>query len=484
MSAVGTVWERVLEHVDAAPEHTALESAAGKLSYTEFSEQARELAKVLDERSTAGSLVAFQIPDLARACVAVVAAASARRAFMPLASDSPQAHRAKVLRDAGPELVISIEKDGTFRCEAVEETQVDSYSSGMADIAYVMYTSGSTGQPKGVVVSHQALLERLAGLAAIPGLRPGESMLAMTALSFDISMAELLLPLYVGGTVVAAPEEARLDPSVFMDCVALHRPDVLQATPSFWRLALAVGWQGSPTSRIWCGGEAMTSTLAQVLLNRCAALWNVYGPTEATIWATADLVHDAGRISLGQPLPGSGLFIVDSDGSVVSKAGRPGELTLHGAGLADGYLNRGELTSERFISLITPQGERTCYRTGDRVQYRDDATIEFLGRMDDQVKLRGHRVELGEIESVLESHPEVSQSVVLLRDTDAPERASLVAFVVIPLGGITTSDLRRWLASRLPPIMRPARFLQVDELPRTIAGKIDRVRLKREMSGI
>jgi amino acid adenylation domain-containing protein len=483
-SAVETVWDRVLGHVDTIPEHTALESAAGALTYAGLAEQARDLAKILAEQSADGSLVAFQIPDPARACVAVVAAASARRAFLPLSSDSPPAHRAQVLRDAGPELLVSIAQDGTFQCEAVEAEHVDSYSSGMTDVAYVMYTSGSTGRPKGVIVSHQALMERLAGLARTPGLRPGESMLAMTALSFDISMAELLLPLYVGGTLVAAPEEARLDPTVFADCVARHRPDVIQATPSFWRLALAVGWQGSSSSRIWCGGEAMTSALAQPLRSRCAELWNVYGPTEATIWATADLVGDAARISLGEPLPGSNLFIVDSDGSVISEPGQPGELILYGAGLADGYLNRADLTAERFTSLMTPQAEQTCYRTGDRAQYRDDATIEFLGRMDAQIKLRGHRIELGEIESVLETHPEVSQSVVVVRGADVPERASLVAFVVIPTDGITTPDLRRWLATRLPPIMRPARVLQVDELPRTVAGKIDRVRLTRKASAV
>ncbi|MGW1067462.1 amino acid adenylation domain-containing protein [Streptomyces aureus] len=470
--------------MDTMPEHTALESSAGALTYAEFAEQVRDLAKILADQSADGSLVAFQIPDLARACVAVVAAAAACRAFVPLSSDSPPAHRAQVLRDAGPQLVVGIEQDGTFRCEAVAAEDVDGYSSGMTDVAYVMYTSGSTGRPKGVVVSQQALMERLAGLAQVPGLGPGESMLAMTALSFDISMAELLLPLYVGGTLVAAPEEARLDPSVFADCAAQRRPEVVQATPSFWRLALAAGWQGSPTSRIWCGGEAMTSALAEPLLNRCAELWNVYGPTEATIWATAYPVCDAARISLGEPLPGSSLCIVDSEGSVISKPGQSGELILYGAGLADGYLNRAELTAERFTSLMTPHGERTCYRTGDRARYRDDATIEFLGRMDAQIKLRGHRIELGEIESVLESHPDVSQSVVVVRGADVPERASLVAFVVLPTGGITTQDLRRWLATRLPPIMRPARVLLVDELPRTVAGKIDRVRLTREISGV
>lgn len=483
-SGAKTIWDRVLEHVDAGPEYIALECSAGDLTYTELAEQAGDLAKILTALSDEGSLVAFQIPDLARACVAVVAAASARRAFVPLSSDSPPAHRAQVIRDAGPQLLVRVGQDGAFLCDAIEAEQVDGYSSDATDVAYVMYTSGSTGRPKGVVVSHQALWERLAALSQTPGLHRGESMLAMTALSFDISMAELLLPLYAGGTLIAAPEEARLEPSVFADCVAQRRPDVVQATPSFWRLAIASGWRGSPTTRIWCGGEAMTSALARPLHSRCAELWNVYGPTEATIWATADLIHDPARISLGQPLPGTGVSIVDGDGAVISKPGQPGELLLHGAGIADGYLNRPDLTAERFAPRMTAQGQQICYRTGDRAQYRDDATIEFLGRMDAQIKLRGHRIELGEIESVLESHPDVSQAVVVVRNADVPERASLVAFVVLPAVETSIPDLRRWLASRLPPIMRPARVLRMAALPRTVAGKVDRVRLTREVAGV
>jgi amino acid adenylation domain-containing protein len=479
--ATGTIWERVLEHLDTAPEQTALTCSAGDLTYVELTEQARELARTLADRSDEGSLVALEIADLARACVAVVAAASARRAFLPLSADSPAEHRARVIRDAGPRLVVRTAQDGAFLCDDVEARDVDGYASGMTSTAYVMYTSGSSGRPKGVVVSHQALMERLAGLAQTPGLSRSESMLAMTALSFDISLAELLLPLFVGATVVAAPAEARLDPSVFADWVARQRPDVVQATPSFWRLAVASGWPGAPTTRIWCGGEAMTAALAQPLYSRCAELWNVYGPTEATIWATADLVRDPERVSLGRPLPGTGMSLVDGDGTVISAPGQPGEILLHGAGVADGYLRRAGLTAKQFITRETAQGQQACYRTGDRAQYRDDNTVEFLGRMDSQIKLRGHRIELGEIESVLESHPDVSQSVVVVRNADTPERSSLVAFVVLPTAGTSISGLRRWLATKLPPIMRPARMLQVDALPRTTAGKTDRVKLTREM---
>jgi D-alanine--poly(phosphoribitol) ligase subunit 1 len=344
-----------------------------------------------------------------------------------------------------------------------------------------MYTSGSTGWPKGVVVTHQALLARLRGLAAAPGVGPGDSFLAMTALSFDPCLAELLVPLVVGGQVVAAPGGARLDPATFAAVVAGQRPTVVQATPSFWRLALAWGWPGVPGMRVWCGGEPLTPGLAADLLATGAELWNVYGPTEATIWATAQRVCTPDAIGLGRPLAGTGLCL-ERDGRPVTRAGEPGEILLYGECLAAGYLRRPDLTARQFGTRETPEGPRWCYRTGDRAQFRDDGLLVFLGRVDSQVKLRGHRIELGEVEAVLERHPAVREAVVVLRDADQPDRAHLAAFLTGD-GSATAREVRTWLAERLPAPMRPSRLSFRSRLPRTPTGKVDRLALAGEGAG-
>jgi non-ribosomal peptide synthetase component F len=313
----------------------------------------------------------------------------------------------------------------------------------------------------------------------MPGFDRLDSFLAMSAITFDISLAELLLPLYTGGAFIAAPPGTRLDPAVFAHVVEQFSPNVIQATPSFFRLALTWGWQGNPNSRIWCGGEALTPTLARSLMARCTQLWNVYGPTETTLWSTAALVTSAEAIGLGRPLPGTGIFLEDASGSPGMAPGVRGEILLYGTGMADGYINQPELTAERFCEHLTPEGYALCYRTGDLAAYRNDGTLQFLGRIDSQVKLRGHRIELGEVEAVIEEHPSVRESVAVLRDREHPARARIAVFVVTD-GTIGQRDIRSWLSHRLPPGMRPGEILLRAALPRTPSGKIDRLALLGE----
>nr|WP_062332809.1 AMP-binding protein [Herbidospora sakaeratensis] len=454
-----TVWTAFRHHAERHPDHPAIRSDAGVVTYGDLRARAEDLGDRLG--GLRGGLVALDTGDPALGAPAYLAAARSGVALMPLNQDSPPRHRAAVLADARPAAVLR--PGDTADLDVVPAAGVP--RTGLDEVAYLLYTSGSTGRPKGVLVSHTALADRLTGLAAVPGLRRGQSMLAMTALSFDISIAELLLPLTVGGTVVAAPEEARLDPEIFAAVVRRHSPDVLQATPSFWRLAVAAGWPGAPDADLWCGGEELTTGLAARLLPRSRRLWNVYGPTEATIWASAQMVASPGDVALGAALPGSGLCLSPE-----------GEILLYGHGLALGYLDRPGLTADRFRPRETGDGVRLCYHTGDRGRSRGDGRIEFLGRDDDQVKLRGHRIELGEIERTLETHESVSEAVVVVSARDDPARTHLTAFVVGD--GVDVRNLRRWLAERLPAAMRPARIEPVDALPRTTAGKIDRRALR------
>ncbi|WP_323746915.1 amino acid adenylation domain-containing protein [Catenulispora pinisilvae] len=473
VSETGTVWDLVAARLAEDPDAVAVGGTAD-LTYARLGATVADLADRVAAAASPGSLVALEADAPLAGVVAMMAAARAGCALMPVIADSPPHHRDMVAADARPTAVIREAADGGFAVEPLGPGRTD-----LTGIAYVLYTSGSTGRPKGVLVSQEALVARLAGLARTPGLSAGESMLAMTALSFDISMAEILLPLTVGATVVAAPFGARLDPTVFAAAVSTYKPSVIQATPSFLRLALAAGWEGAPGSRIWCGGEALTPVLARALVPRCAQLWNVYGPTEATIWASAALVRDGDAISLGEALPGTGLCLADPDGRSAPSSAEPGgegEILIYGAGLADGYLERPELTAQRFRTGMTPDGSVLCYHTGDRGRYRPDGTLEFLGRTDAQVKLRGHRIEPGEIEAVVQECPGVSEATVLVRSADQPDRAHLVAFVVAA-APTTERVIRRWVAERLPSAMRPARIVLMDSLPRTTAGKVDRVLL-------
>ncbi|MFF4888060.1 AMP-binding protein [Streptomyces nigra] len=463
-----TIWDVVHEQARRDPEATAA-VAERRYSYRQLVRHVAGLSEVIGRRADRGSLVALDMDSPLSGAVAILAAARAGCPVLPLNRQSPQEHRRRILADARPSLVVRATAECAF--EVTEPEHAPGVDDALGDVAYVLYTSGSTGAPKGVMVSHAALLDRLSGLARTPGLSAGESMVAMTSLSFDISMAEMLLPLTVGARLLVAPADARLDPDVFVDFLDTHAPDVVQATPSFWRLVTTGTWNGAAGSRIWCGGEALTPALARQLAPVCKELWNLYGPTEATIWATAALIGVDDPITLGSPLPDT-FACLDTEGQ-----GDPdeGEILLYGAGLAKGYLRRSQLTSERFCHRRTPHGRTLVYRTGDRARRHADGSLVFLGRDDGQIKLRGHRIELGEIESALEEHPEVSQAVALLCDSERPDRASITAFVVAER--TSEAEVKEWLRDRLPPSHTPTRVAVLAALPRTAAGKVDRMAL-------
>jgi len=483
-----TIWDAVYAQAKLTPNTIAIRDQT-TLSYQEITELARTIAAQINRLAPPGSIVAAEPLTSTLSAITVLATAKAGCTLLPLSGDSPPAYRSAIFADARPAVTVRMDNNRDLAVSPVLLDIPDNPDIGpavMDDAAYVMYTSGSTGSPKGVVVSHDALLLRLASLAVIPGMTAGESMMAMTALSFDIAMAEVMLPLTVGGTVIAAPSEARSDPALFAQTVAALGPDIIQATPTFWRLALAWGWPGARGSRLWCGGEALTTPLARELIPRCAELWNLYGPTEATIWATAARIESPDKISLGSPLADTGICLAEledpwraGDGAairLITAPGQHGEIVLHGPTLATGYLNREHLTQRSFLTGNTPDGPVRYYRTGDRAQYRPDGTLEFLGRADSQIKLRGHRIELAEVEEVLERFPCVTQAVAVLRDKDNPQRAHIAA-AVAAVTPVSPAELRRWAAEYLPAPMRPVRISVMRELPRTIGGKVDRTRI-------
>ena len=346
------------------------------------------------------------------------------------------------------------------------------------DPAYMIYTSGSTGQPKGVQIPHRAVVNFLRSMAREPGLRPDDALLAVTTLSFDIAVLELLLPLAVGARVVLADHAQSRDPFALRDLLRDSGATVLQATPSTWRMLLDAGWRGHRGLRAFIGGEALPADLAPRLLQACDEVWNLYGPTETTVWSTCWRVQPQQPIVIGRPIDNTQVWILDPQGQLCP-IGTPGEIHIGGAGVTLGYFQRPELTAERFIAdPFSPDPQARLYKTGDLGRWRHDGQLEHLGRLDHQVKIRGFRIELGEIEAVLREQADLA-SCVLTTYAPTPDDVRLVAYIVPPLGTAAplAAELRQTLRQRLPDYMVPQHIVPLDALPLLPNGKLDRAAL-------
>ena len=333
--------------------------------------------------------------------------------------------------------------------------------------AYVMFTSGSTGRPKGVVVPHRALVNFLNSMRREPGLAADDVLLAVTTLSFDISGLEIFLPLTTGATVVIASRDTQIDGNLLAGELEKNAVTVMQATPATWRILLDSGWKGSRKLKVLVGGEAVPRELVNRLVSLCGAVWNVYGPTETTIWSTAGRMEcGEGPVLIGHPIDNTQIAIVNSTFQI-QPLGVPGEMLIGGDGLASGYLNRSGLTAEKFVS--GPVGlSGIFYRTGDLARRFADGSIECLGRIDHQIKVRGFRIEPGEIEALLEKHPGILQTIAHVHD------GKLLAFVRTVQPGDLPAGLRNYLAASLPDYMVPFQFIPIERFPQTPNGKVDR----------
>jgi amino acid adenylation domain-containing protein len=479
--------------VQATPDAIAVSFEDTELTYGELETRACQLAHHLQKLGARrGALVGIALDRSVDMLVSLFAVLKTGGAYVPLDPNYPRNRLAYMAKDAGIELLLTqqhlaetlpVGSARVVRCDsdwpviAKEEGRFFASPAQPDDLAYVIYTSGSTGKPKGVEIPHCAVVNFLASMAHEPGLTSMDRLLAVTTLSFDIAGLECFLPLTVGARVILASRDVVTDGARLLELLSKSDATLMQATPATWRLLLDAGWKpGAKSLKILCGGEALPGALARQLLERCGSLWNMYGPTETTIWSTIHRVEgaDSATTPIGRPIANTQVYVVDSELHPVP-LGTEGELLIGGDGVARGYHNQPGLTAEKFVpDPFGPTPGGRLYRTGDLVRYRHDGILEFLGRIDHQVKIRGFRIELGEIESVLGTHPAVLESVVVAQE-DASGRKRLIAYLRADRRQVPSAlELRRFLKEKLPNYMIPSAFVVLEVFPRTPNGKIDR----------
>jgi len=494
LPAEQTVSGAIESRAASDPGRCAVRSGAERVTYGELDSRANRLANQLRTRGIGrGMLVGLCVERSAEMIVAQLAIMKSGAGYVPLDPAYPPERLSYMAHDAKLALVVSQSslstilgwpRDATVLLDADADVVAAQSAQRPApdrqrdarpeDPAYVIYTSGTTGKPKGVAVPHRAVVNFMLSMAREPGIDASDRLLAVTTLSFDIAVLELLLPLSVGAEVVLASREESSNVSALRALLGTSDATVMQATPGMWRMLLEADWQGAPGFKALVGGETLPDDLAAQLLTRAGEVWNMYGPTETTVWSTCCRIERSGvGISIGRPIANTQVHVFDSHRQPCP-VGVAGEIFIGGEGVALGYLHRPELTAERFIAdPFDPRGRTRLYRTGDRGRWRSDGLLEHLGRFDFQVKVRGHRIELGEIEANLLSHPQVANAVVIARE-DSPGDVRLVSYVV-PRGAMPSSaELREHLSETLPQYMLPQHFVEIAAVPLLPNGKIDR----------
>jgi amino acid adenylation domain-containing protein len=488
----------VTRQANATPDRVAaLDESLASLTFGDLDRRSNRLARRLRAMGVRrGDRVGLFVDRSTSMLVAMLGVLKSGAAYVPLDAAFPPERLVFMADDAklaalltfeslscpdtltsAPRVLLDRDAESIAR-ESDEPLAPDGDTAGPDDAAYVIYTSGSTGKPKGVCVPHRAVVNFLATMAREPGIGPGDVLLAVTTLSFDIAVLELYLPLVAGAKVVIASRDTASDGSRLLALMRAQEASIMQATPSTWRMLLDAGWSGAAPLKVICGGEALPLDLGRALVARSKEVWNVYGPTETTVWSTRyRLPTSLDQILIGRPIGNTQCYVLDAQQRPVP-IGVPGELYIGGDGVALGYLHQPELTEQRFLPDPFRAPPARMYRTGDVVRWRPTGHLEYIGRNDHQVKLRGYRIELGEIETRLAEHSAVREVCAVVRHQAHREGggdARLVAYYALHPGqAVTSTDLRKLLRSSLPEYMVPQAFLEIETLPRTPNGKVDR----------
>ncbi len=488
------VHDMFVQKAAEVPESIAVACEGRTFTYRDLEERSRKVATELRARGLGlGSVVGLMIDRSPEMLAGLLGILRAGATYVPLDPTYPMARLGHMLERSKTSLLLTQNRLVSrlpeehppvldiAKCLAKPERALpgdELPSVPPTASAYIIFTSGSTGKPKGVEIQHQALTNFLCSMRKTPGIGQDDVLLAITSVCFDIAALELYLPLTVGARIELATAQDATDPDVLAKKLLESGATIMQATPASWRMLIDDGWTFARPLKILCGGEAMSKTLARQLLQRSSSVWNMYGPTETTIWSSCvQLQAEFSQVTLGQPVANTSLLILDAHQALVP-AGISGELYIGGAGLAKGYCHQPELTAERFPTISLGDGRPTrLYRTGDRVKRLRDGSIVFLGRTDRQIKLNGFRIELGEIEQVIGSMAGVQQSIVV--QTHHPSHGEILAAFVVPKVDATLhmDEIRAHMAKSLPKYMQPSAVHLLPEVPLTLNGKLDRSRL-------
>ena len=484
-AAAPTVLAMLTRAAAADPSKRAISGPSRQLSYAQLVAESRAFgARLVAEGVQPGMRVAIGLQRDADMLVALLGVLWSGAQYVPIDPALPVARRTMMLDDAAPyRVIVDASTAAHFSGQPLLHYTPDDqpvaalpgdHLAGDA-LAYTLFTSGSTGRPKGVQISHRALSNLLLQFRDQPGLKADDRLLAVTTLSFDIAALELLLPLCCGAEVVIASTEASTNGTALTALLADHQITVMQATPASWRLLLGSHWTPPAAFCAWCGGEALPLELAQALTAHGITLWNVYGPTETTIWSAISPVaaEATAPLPIGAPIRGTTLYVLDHEGHRLP-TGVTGQLAIGGDGLAMGYLNDPRQTAQRFQPdpFSGRAGDR-LYLTGDLARARADGTFDVLGRLDHQIKLNGYRMELGDIEAALHALPGVNDAAAAVHAAPNGQQ-QLVAYLVASETTPDDAACRTLLAERLPRFMVPAVLLRLERLPLTPNGKLDR----------
>lgn len=477
--------------VKRAPDDTAIIYDGSNLTYSELNQRANQLAHKLRRIGVGPEILVGICTDRSvDMVVGLLGILKAGGAYVPLDPAYPSDRLAFMLEDAEVTVLLTQNSlvgglpqtsaqvvclDSGWREIATESTADSSTGVTPENRAYVIYTSGSTGKPKGVQIPHGAVVNFLTSMSHIPGITPEDKLLAVTTLCFDIAGLEIYLPLTVGASLEVASREIASDGKELARKLAGSRATVMQATPATWRMLIEAGWEGERRLKVLCGGEALPRSLANQLLQRTGSVWNMYGPTETTIWSTVSKVEPGEEpLTIGKPIANTELFVLDKL-LQPTPIGVAGELYIGGDGLARGYLKRPELNAEKFITHpFSADPEARIYKTGDLARYLPSGELEFRGRIDHQVKIRGFRIELGEIETSLRRFNGITDAAVVAREDRAGGQLLIAYFVSTREPSPSVSEIRTFLKEKLPEHMIPSAFIALTALPLTPNGKVDR----------
>ncbi len=475
---------------DGRQDRIAIRFAGETVSYAQLADQSRSIAALLRSKGVgAGDVVGLYLTRTPRMIAALLGVLESGATYLPIDPEFPESRVNFMLADANVRMLICDQDEIALKIAVDRILQIDAAvafvasgdaasalpTTGSDRAAYLIYTSGSTGKPKGVLVPHGAVINFLNSMQREPDLTPQARLAAVTTISFDIAILELLLPLAVGAEIVLVSRDDARDGHALRAILESQAVNVMQATPATWRLLVESGWRGAADFKALCGGEALPIDIAEALLARTGELWNMYGPTETTVWSACTRIEPGqGDIRIGKPIANTQIWILDDRGEP-APIGVPGEIHIGGAGVALGYHNRPELTAERFVADQFGTGANArLYRTGDLGRWCHDGLLQHLGRTDFQVKVRGYRIELGEIETALTRHAQVAQSVVIAHQMATGDTRLMAYVVPKPATVLDEPGLLEHLRAELPDYMVPWKIVPIAALPMTPNGKINR----------